>query len=194
MSQLRQLIQKEIDGTLTDAERDELEMIVREWSRHNYEECPACGGAFTSDVLLKGEVRCPQCDTLLKHFSSDMPGHDFAEIDVSLAPEGRLGVFTVGYTIPGTIPCLRCGVVFPKKYTCCPKLFTTAVELHYDGTDSQRRIVLQFMDSHAETLLNSLRGRFVECFRPEVRNRLSELAPQLICGDALQGILAKVGT
>jgi hypothetical protein len=121
-----------------------------------------------------------------------MPGHDFAEIDVSLEAEPRLGVFTVGYTIPGTVPCLKCGIVSPKSYTCCPRLFTTALEFHCNATDVQRQIVLQFIDCHAETLLNSLRGRFLECFSLEVRKRLAELASQLKCGDALQGILAKI--
>lgn len=194
MSQLRQLIQKDIDGTITDAERDELELIVRERARHIYEECPACGGAFTSDLKFERKVRCPQCDTLLEHFMSDMPGHDFAEIDTSLEREPCLGVFTVGYTIPGTIPCLSCGIISPKNYTCCPKLFTTALELHHDGTDSQRLVALQFIDTHAETLLNSLRGRFVECFGQEARRRLTDLVTQLKCGNALQSILAEIAT
>lgn len=194
LSQLRQLIQKDIDGTLTATERDELEMIVRERARHIYEECPACGAANTLDSMFGREIRCLQCGTFLERYSSDLPGHDFAEIDTSLEREPRLGIFTVGYTIPGTIPCLQCGIIYPKNYTCCPGLFTTALELHHNGTDSQRRLALQFIDSHGETLLNSFRGRFVECFGQEARKRLTELVTQLKCGNTLQGILAEIAT
>jgi hypothetical protein len=193
-SRFRQLIDKDIDGTITDVERDELEATVRERTRQMYDQCPACGGAFALDLVVRDKVQCPQCDTLLEHYSSDVPGHDIAEIDRSLEPASRLGIFSVGYAVPGTVPCLYCGIYYPKNYTCCPGLFRAALQLHREGTESQRQLALLFIDSHAATLLNSLRGRFVESLDQRTRENLARLATELKCGDALQRALDETST
>ena len=84
LSPIRLLMKKDRDGTITASERDELEAMIREHARHDYEECPACGGAFTADLIFEREKHCPQCGTRLEHHSSDSPGHGYSEIDASI--------------------------------------------------------------------------------------------------------------
>ncbi|MEK6257448.1 MAG: hypothetical protein AABP62_02415 [Planctomycetota bacterium] len=175
-SHFRTLMKKQIDGTLTDGEDVQLREMLRQWSRDRFDICPACGGAFSLEIRMNDCVHCPLCETQLLPWSSDICGHHDDEIDPALPESEFLGEFTAGYSFPGVIACLQCGILYPKAYTCCPRLFSVAIQYSGSGAERERMAAVRFIDLHSETFLNVLRSKF----RTELDHRHIELLQQIV--------------
>ena len=194
-SHFRSLIQKSKDGTLSNTECVQLREILREQARNTFEICPACGGAFSAANRLDKPIHCPLCEMPLVCWSSDLAGHHADEIDPSLAKSQFLGEFATGYSFPGVVPCLQCGTLFPKGYSCCPRLLCEAADYFAGGGVAERTAAVTFINAHTETLLNVLRCRFVDLFTPRQIGVLDQVAPfaerGLELGSVLNGIRGK---
>ena len=175
-SHFRTLMKKSIDGTLTDGEDVQLRGMLRQWSRDRFDICPACGGAFSLEICMSDRIQCPLCETQLQPWSSDTCGHRDDEIDPALPESEYLGEFTAGYSFPGVTACLRCGILYPKSYTCCPRLFSVAIQYSGSGAERERMAAVRFIDLHAETFLNVLRSRF----RTQLDHRDIALLQQIV--------------
>jgi hypothetical protein len=180
------------DGTLTDEEIIDLKCIIRESFKGQYEECPACGGAFEKTLSLEEPLKCPQCENVLESFCGDIVPHCPSEIDDSLDPNEILGEFISGFMVSGTRFCVSCLLTYPKSYTCCPGLFSLALELHEFGTESERQKAIAFIDRNSATLTNALRGSFRKLFRPESIGRMFDLACQFQWSEELRGVLEEI--
>ena len=174
---------------LTIEEPIELKSLVVEFAGTQYRHCPVCIGSITSDVGLASESRCPHCESMLESYSIDVTGHEFHEVDNTIRPLNSLGVFTGGYVAVGTVPCF-CGLIYPKNYSCCPGLLTTAIELHRTGSGSQQCVAIQFIDRNADSFVNALRGKFRQQLDSKRRKHLlRKMVGDLECGDQLKAIL-----
>ncbi len=173
---LNYLTQRCIEGNLAESERAELRETLRERFRSHFDICPACGGAFSTALRFDGPIHCPNCQVSLTCWSSDVSGHHTDEVDPSLPKMQLFGVFETGYSIPGVQPCLECGILYPRAYTCCPRLFCTAAEYFATG-DTQRAAAVLFVNNHCETLLNVLRSRFLELFTRQHLKLLNQFVP-----------------
>lgn len=191
-SHFRSLIQKSADGTLSDTERVQLREMLRQHVRDTFEICPACGGAISAANRLDTPIHCPLCDVPLVCWSSDLSGHRADEIDPSLAESQRLGEFATGYSFPGVVSCLQCGTLYPKGYSCCPKLFCEAADYFASGDAVERTAVVSFINAHADTLLNVLRSRFLGLFTPRQIEVLDEVAPLAERGLELGSVLDSI--
>ena len=150
-----QLARKWEAGTITAAEERELE-----WFNPVCYGCPVCGGSFRSTEHETNGGRCSQCDTELHQFSSDRPGHEFHEIVPSIPSQDVFGTICVVYMPTCVNWCALCGTKYPKAYTCCPGLIETAVRLHQELRAKHGAAAIAFIDTHATTLCNMLRGSF----------------------------------
>lgn len=187
--QLKILGDKLIAGTITVSERDQLNDLLREQLRKTFDCCPVCRGAFSSDLGMNDDIRCPLCETQLFHWSSDITGHHDFEVDPSLPESNLLGEFCAGYSIPGVIVCNQCGTRDPKAYSCCPQLFRTALQHCRTGAANARTATTHFLELHSQTLLNVLRSGFATDFGCEEIQLLRQLAPGLKCFDEIGSLL-----
>ncbi len=117
----RNLIQRCKDGTLSEEESGELRDILRERARCHFDICPACGGAFSAELRLEELIRCPNCDTFLSCWSSDLSANHPDEVDPSLSKSQVVGEFVTGYSIPGVQLWGDCGTLYPLADTRCPR-------------------------------------------------------------------------
>jgi len=193
MSQIRirELNRKQSDATISDSESAELNAMLDALAKTMFDACPACRGAFS--LAAAQENVCPNCETKLIFFSTDLVGHQPSEVDSSIEVNQILGVFSSGYALPGTIPCLSCGIAVPKNYECCPALFLTALDLIESGSETETEAGIRFLDSHIATLVNSLRGGFADLFTKQYLLQIETLASDLQCGDELRRIIDERG-
>lgn len=191
-SRFHSLLQKSKDGTLSDTECAALREILRERIRDTFEICPACGGAFSAAIQLDKPIHCPLCEVLLSCWSSDLPGHHADEIDPSVPMSQFLGEFTTGYSFPGVVPCLQCGTLYPKGYSCCPQLICEAADYFDGGGVAERTAAVSFINAHAETLLNVLRSRFLDLLTPRQIKALDQAAPFAARGIELGKVLDSI--
>lgn len=175
-SRLRSLIQQMQANTLSETEMAELRSLLRERARYDFEVCPACGGAFSAAIKFDDPMYCPNCETQLFAWTSDLTGHDASEVDPSLPKDQLLGVFSAGYSFPGVIACTQCGTLYPKSYSCCPDLIRSAVDYFSNGDTTERAAAIAFLETHHETFLNVLRSRFLELFTAEQIAMLDRVA------------------
>ena len=188
-SHFRILMKKQIDGTLTDSEDVQLREILRQWRRSHFDICPACGGAFSLEIRMSDLIHCPLCETQLLPWSSDICGHHDYEIDPALPKSELLGEFTTGYSHPGVTACLQCGILYPKAYTCCPQLFSVAIQYFGSGAAKERLAAVRFIDLHSEAFLNVLRSRFRTLLDHRHIELLQQLAPLAKRGLEIDGII-----
>lgn len=159
-SLFRKLLQSAAEGTLSPGDEAALTELLRIRAVDIYEICPACGGAFSMSLKFQLPLHCPQCSTPLETWSSDLAGHHADEIDPEVPQVQWLGEYTSGYSFPGVVPCQRCGLLYPQRYSCCPNLFNEAATYWECGGERERQAVREFINIHRETLLNVLRSRF----------------------------------
>ncbi len=142
-------------GTISADEEREFESLYP-WCH----TCPVCGGSFRSSEYKTNGGRCSQCDTELHPFASDRTSHEFHEICPSIPHEVTFGSFCVVF-LPACVNwCDICGTRYPRTYTCCPGLLETAVRLHQQHRARHGDAAVAFLDTHAETLCNMIRGSF----------------------------------
>lgn len=189
----RQLFEKENCGTLTAAENQELRELSDALASNHFYTCRLCGGAFTTVDHRRTGGRCPNCDIQIHVFSSDITGHFDDEIDDSLDPQQLMGEFCVWYLAAGTVPCFKCGTVYPKNYTCCPRLLQVAIDATNSGRETTRDAAIRFIDAHSEVLLNSLRGRFRSLYSKEDLENLRKVSGMLNCGMELLEAVEETG-
>lgn len=150
-----QLSRKLEAAIITAAEERELESLYPTCHR-----CPLCGGSFRLTEYKVNGGRCSQCDTELHQFCSDCPGHAFHEIVPSIPSEEMFGAFCVVYLPTCVNWCAMCVKKYPRTYTCFPGLIETAVRLHQVHRAKHGSAAISFLDTHAATLCNMLRGTF----------------------------------
>lgn len=150
-----QLARKYEAGTMSEAEEREFESLYP-----LCHACTVCGGSFRASEYETNGGRCSQCDTELHPFASDRTSHGFHEICPSIPPETTFGSFCVVFLPTCVSWCETCGTKYPKAYTCCPGLLETAIRLHQQHRVRHGDAAVAFLDTHAETLCNMLRGTF----------------------------------
>ncbi len=150
-----QLATRLLDGTATLDERREYEALYPVCSI-----CSVCGGSFQSAEYTSNGGRCSQCGTELFRHSSDRVGHEFHDIVPSIPSDEALGVFCVAYLPAGVNWCEKCGLAFPRSYTCCPGVLNVAIRLHREQRKDHGQAALSYINEHSETLCNMLRGSF----------------------------------
>lgn len=159
----RSLYRKWRANTLTPEKQLEFEKHIDEYSQKQYDICPICGGAFQKSIARKQPFECPNCGTTLRSYAFDVVPHQLHEIDPATPESHWLGEFVVGYVPEGCHACF-CGETFPESYSCCPGLLVLAVELLENGSDSQKKAALSYVQTHYKTFLNCLRGQFNDRF------------------------------
>ncbi len=184
-------MRKHADGTLTVSEEAQLRELLRERLRDTYETCPACGGAFSAVLRLDSPLHCPVCEVQLVGWSADLVGHHVDEIDPTLPKPQLFGEFVVGYSFPGVVPCLQCGMLYPKRYSCCPRLFGLAAG-YFGGGIAERTAAAAFINLHAETLLNVLRSSFQSLLDRKHRQLLRQIAPFVERRDEIDRVLKQM--
>ena len=101
-----------------------------------------------------------------------------------------MGVFCTGFSAMGTTPCLICGVAFPQNYSCCPGLLVFAVRM-LRTKDSGTAI--EFIETNMETMLNSIRGGFIDLFNKQQRKLLRKFSDKFQRGKELVDAIEVAG-
>ena len=191
LSRFRHLTKNRDAGTISDDEAKELETCLDDWAAKQFKSCPVCRGAFTTIDLRRTQDRCPNCDTQLYLVQADIVGHGDWEIDTSIEPQSKFGVFSAGYIAAGTAACF-CGEVYPKNYSACPGLIIHAIAMTESKRTTSPELAVRFIDAHSTTLLNSLRGEFATKFNRRSRKILNRIATKLKCCEELLDALSRI--
>ena len=188
MSELRDLIEKDRSGTITDAEKLRLKELLLQWATDHFMACPVCGGGISEAIMLNPPSICPLCGIELKRSCFDPRGHSMHDIDASIPAIDCLASFSEFLYPRGTQVCFGCGEVFPERYGCCPSLLAFALS-QYDVPGSQVAVV-RFLKTHADVLLNCLQGsKYASILDPRYRDLIVKLSSELDCAEELRKCL-----
>lgn len=162
-------------SSLSAPEASELDELAREDAATRFSTCPVCGGAISGVLLLQQQLSCPNCAIQLSTFVTDIASHRIEDTGLFGESDASLGVLTTWLLPVNCVGC-SCGLTYPNNYTVCPNILAIVCKELQNKDMHRRDCFTRYVDQHAETLLNCLRGRFHYLFdRPTRRMLISSM-------------------